>query len=86
MSSSGSRKWAVIGLGSQVAGAFVTPPLADGEFGGLVTLVSQLMPALTIAAVVGAAVTTVTWPFLTVASTLLHRAVTGYRLTPLMSG
>ncbi len=77
---------AVIGLGAQLASGLVTPPSAGGGFGGLVTLVSDLMPALTIAAVVGAAVTTVTWPFLTVASTLLHRAVTGYRLTPLMSG
>jgi hypothetical protein len=82
----GLAEAAVIGLGSQVANAVFTPPLADGEFSGLVALVSQQMPALTVATALGAAVTTLTWPFVTVASTLLHRATTGYRLTPLMSG
>lgn len=77
---------AVVGLGGQVASVLITPSLAAGDIGGLVTLVSQLMPAITVATAVSAAVTAFTWPFLTVMSTLVHRALTGYRLMPLMSG
>lgn len=44
------------------------------------------MPALTVTTAVGVAVTAVTGPFLTVMSTLAYRGLTGYRLTPLMSG
>jgi hypothetical protein len=33
----------------------------------------------------GTAVTAFTWPFLTTVATFAHRALTGYRLTPLMS-
>jgi hypothetical protein len=76
---------AVVGLGGQVASVLVTPTLAAGGLGGLVTLVSQLMPAITLGTAISTAVTAFTWPFLTVMSTLLHRAQTGYRLTPLMS-
>ncbi|MGV8910344.1 MAG: hypothetical protein ACOH1Y_15285 [Propionicimonas sp.] len=77
---------AVVGFGGQAASVLVTPSLAGGDFGGLVTLVSQLMPAIAVATAISAAVTTFTWPFLTVMSTLVHRALTGYRLTPLISG
>lgn len=77
---------AAVGLGGQVAGALVTPSLAAGDIGGLVTFVSQLMPAITMVTAINAAVTAFTWPFLTVMSTLVHRALTDYRLTPLMSG
>ena len=75
----GLAEGAAIGLGFQVASALVSPPVT-GDFGGLVALVSQLMPAVTVATASGAAMTTLTWPFLTVASTLLHRALTGHRL------
>ena len=75
---------AVVGFGGQVTSALVTPPSA-ADFGGLVTLVAQLMPAIAITTAIGATVTAFTWPFLTVMSTLVHRALTGYRLTPLMS-
>jgi hypothetical protein len=77
---------AVIGFGGQFASALVAPSLAAGGFGGLVTLMSQLMPAIAVMTAIGATVATFTWPFLTVMSTLVHRTVTGYRLTPLMSG
>ena len=76
---------AVVGFGGQFASALVTPSLSSGDFGGLVTLISQLMPAIAVATAIGATVTAFTWPFLTVMSTLVHRALTGYRLTPLMS-
>jgi hypothetical protein len=81
----GLAEGAVVGLGGQVASVLVTPSLAVGGIGGLVTLVSQLMPAITVATAISTAVATFTWPFLTVMSTLAHRALTGYRLTPLMS-
>jgi len=77
---------AVLGLGGQMAGLLVTPSLAAGDIGGLVTLVSQLMPAIAVGTAINTTVTTFTWPFVTVMSTLVHRALTGYRLTPLMSG
>jgi hypothetical protein len=77
---------AVVGLGGQAASALVTPSVAAGDFGGLVTLVTQLMPAITVGTAISSAVTAFTWPFLTVMSTIVHRCLTGYRLTPLMSG
>jgi hypothetical protein len=82
----GLAEGAVVGIGSQVVSALVAPPAAAGDFAGLVTLVSQLMPALTVTTAVGVAVTAVTGPFLTVMSTLAYRGLTGYRFTPLMSG
>jgi hypothetical protein len=51
-----------------------------------VTLVTQLMPAIAVGTAISSAVTAFTWPFLTVMSTIVHRVLTGYRLTPLMSG
>ena len=77
---------AVVGLGSQVASVLVTPPVAAGDVGGLVTIVTQLMPAIAVGTAISSAVTAVTWPFLTVMATIVHRWLTGYRLTPLMSG
>ncbi|HEX5334582.1 MAG TPA: hypothetical protein VFW55_01790 [Propionicimonas sp.] len=82
----GLAEGAVVGLGGQVASMLVTPSAAAGDFGGLVTLVAQLMPAMTVGTAISSAVAAVTWPFLTVMSTIVHRALTGYRLTPLMSG
>jgi hypothetical protein len=81
----GLAEGAAVGLGGQVARGLVTP--AEGvAFGGLVTLVTQLMPGITVGTAISSAVTAFTWPFLTVMSTIVHRALTGYRLTPLMSG
>jgi hypothetical protein len=77
---------AAVGIAGQLAGALMTPSLAAGDIGGLVTLVSQVMPAIAVMTGINAAVTAFTWPLLSVMSTLLHRALTGYRLTPLMSG
>lgn len=82
----GLAEGAAAGLASQLASALVGPSLAAGDFGGLETLVSQVMPALTVATAASVAVTTLTWPFLTVMSTLAFRRLTGYRLTLLMSG
>ena len=76
---------AVVGIGGQVASVLV-PSAAAGDFRGLVTLVAQLMPVITVGTAISSAVTAFTWPFLTVMSTIVHRALTGYRLTPLMSG
>ena len=76
---------AVVGIGGQVASVLV-PSAAAGDFRGLVSLVAQLMPAITVGTAISSAVTAFTWPFLTVMSTIVHRALTGYRLTPLMSG
>jgi len=76
---------AVVGIGGQVASVLV-PSAAAGDFRGLVTLVAQLMPAITVGTAISSAVTAFTWPFRTVMSTIVHRALTGYRLTPLMSG
>lgn len=81
----GLAESAAVGLGGQLASLLVAPSLAAGGIGGLVTLVSQLMPALAVATAISTAVTAFTWPFLTVMSTLVHRFLTGYRLTPLMS-
>lgn len=77
---------AAVGLGAQVAGALMPPSPTGGDFSGLVSLVSQQMPSITVATAAWAAAATLTGPFLTVMSTLVHRALTGYRLTPLMSG
>ena len=76
---------AVVGIGGQVASVLV-PSAAAGDFRGLVTLVAQLMPVITVGTAISSAVTAFTWPFLTVMSTIVHRCLTGYRLTPLMSG
>jgi hypothetical protein len=75
-----------IGLGGQVASVWVTPSMSAGDFGGLVTLVTQLMPAITVGTAISTGVTAFTWPFLTILSTIVHRTLTGYRLTPVMSG
>ena len=80
----GLTEGAVLGLGGQLTGLLATPSFDTG-IGGLVTLVSQLMPAIAVATALSTAVTTVTWPFLTVMSTLVYRRLAGYRLTPLMS-
>ncbi len=77
---------AAVGLGGQLASVLAPPSTAPGDIGGLVTLVSQQMPAIAAATVVGTTVLAFTWPFLTTVSTLAYRALTGYRLTPLMSG
>jgi membrane-anchored glycerophosphoryl diester phosphodiesterase (GDPDase) len=82
----GLAEGVVVGLGGQVASVLVTPSLAAGDLGGLVTLVAQLMPAITVGTVISCAVTALTWPFLTVLATIVHGTLTGYRLTPLMSG
>jgi len=82
----GLAEGAVVGLGGQVASALITPSVAAGDFGGLVTLVTQLMPAIAVGTAISSAVAAFTWPFLTVMSTIVHRSLTGYRLTPLMSG
>ena len=82
----GLAEGAAIGLGTQLAGALVTPSLAGSGFGGLASLVSEQMPIITVGTAIWVAIATLTWPFLTVMSTLVHRALTGYRLTPLMSG
>jgi len=81
----GLAEGAAVGLGGQVASVLGTPSVAGGDVGGLVTLVNQLMPAITVGTAISSVVTAVTWPFLTVMSTIVHRSLTGYRLTPLMS-
>jgi len=76
---------AVVGLGGQVAGVLLTPGPVAVDGGGLVSLASQQLPSIATAMALGTAVTAFTWPFLTTVATLAHRALTGYRLTPLMS-
>jgi hypothetical protein len=60
------------GLAWQVGSALLPPSLAAGDIGGLVGLVSDLLPAIAVVLAANAAVTTFTLPFLTVMSTVVH--------------
>ena len=60
------------GLAWQVGSVLLPPSLAAGNIGGLVNLVSGLLPAIAVVVLVNATVTTLTVPFLTVMSVVVH--------------
>jgi hypothetical protein len=69
----GLAEGVVGGLAGQAGSTFGMPDLSTGGIGGLVTLVSRLLPAFAVVTAVNAALAAITLPFLTVMSTILHR-------------
>ena len=77
----GLAEGAVIGLVGQVGNVLLTPPVAWGTFGGLGTLVSQLLPAVAVGMAIVAVTTAFVHPFLTVMSAVVHRFQTPWAAT-----
>lgn len=64
---------AAIVLAGQVGNVLLTPSDTWGNFGGLVTLVSQLLPSVAVVLAIVAVTTAFVHPFLAVMSTVVHR-------------
>lgn len=70
----GLAEGAANGLAGQAGVVLLTPSIGSGTFGGLVTLVSELLPSVAVVAAVIAVTTAFVFPFLTVMSTVVHRS------------